>query len=143
GLPATLRLLRPDGVEVERRHLTADKLGGHALSYALARDARIGTWRAEVKLDPKAAAIGSVEFRVEDFVPPQLKVELTAADRPVKPGEPFPVTVGARYYYGAPGAGLSVEAQASIAFDDAPFPNEPGFHFGLVGDEFTSTRKDL
>src|SRR5207302_3127840 len=35
GLPATLRLLRPDGVEVERRHLTADKLGGHALSYAL------------------------------------------------------------------------------------------------------------
>src|SRR5204863_10020984 len=23
------------------------------------------------------------------------------------------------------------------------FPNEPGFHFGLVGDEFTSTRKDL
>src|SRR6185437_13505576 len=22
-------------------------------------------------------------------------------------------------------------------------PNEPGFHFGLVGDEFTSTRKDL
>src|SRR5207253_10178423 len=90
GPPATLRLLRPDGVEVERRQLTADKLGGHALSYALARDARIGTWRAEVKLDPKAGAIGSVEFRVEDFVPPQLKVELTAADQPLRPGAPFP-----------------------------------------------------
>src|SRR5438309_1304282 len=143
GLPVTLRLLRPDGVEVEKRQLTGDTLGAHDITYALARDARIGTWHAELKLDSKAPAIGSIEFRVEDFVPPQLKVELSAADRPVKPGEPFPVTVGARYYYGAPGAGLSVEAQASIAFDDAPFPNEPGFHFGLVGDEFTSTRKDL
>jgi len=143
GLPVTLRLVRPDGVEVEKRQLTSDTLGAHDITYALARDARIGTWHAELKLDSKAPAIGSIEFRVEDFVPPQLKVELSAADRPVKPGEPFPVTVGARYYYGAPGAGLSVEAQATIAFDDAPFPNEPGFHFGLVGDEFTSTRKDL
>ncbi|TMK25995.1 MAG: hypothetical protein E6G69_17115, partial [Alphaproteobacteria bacterium] len=142
-LPVTLRLVRPDGVEVEKRQLTSDTLGAHDITYALARDARIGTWHAELKLDSKAPAIGSIEFRVEDFVPPQLKVELSAADQPVKPGEPFPVTVGARYYYGAPGAGLSVEAQASIAFDDAPFPNEPGFHFGLVGDEFTSTRKDL
>src|SRR5204863_207213 len=130
-------------VEVAKRQLTSDTLGAHDITYALARDARIGTWHAELKLDSKAPAIGSIEFRVEDFVPPQLKVELSAADRPVKPGEPFPVTVGARYYYGAPGAGLSVEAQASIAFDDAPFPNEPGFHFGLVGDEFTSTRNDL
>jgi hypothetical protein len=143
GLPVTLRLVRPDGVEVEKRQLTSDTLGAHDITYALARDARIGTWHAELKLDPKAPAIGSIEFRVEDFVPPQLKVELSAADRPVKPGEPFPITIGARYYYGAPGAGLSVEAQATIAFDDAPFPNEPGFHFGLVGDEFTSTRKDL
>src|SRR5438045_2851012 len=143
GLPVTLRLVRPDGVEVEKRQLTSDTLGANDITYALARDARIGTWHAELKLDSKAPAIGSIEFRVEDFVPPQLKIELSAADRPVKPGEPFPVTVGARYYYGAPGAGRRVEAHASIAFDDAPFPNELGFHFGLVGDEFTSTRKDL
>src|SRR6185295_3951971 len=42
GLPVTLRLLRPDGVETERRQLTADKLGGHDETYALACDARIG-----------------------------------------------------------------------------------------------------
>jgi uncharacterized protein YfaS (alpha-2-macroglobulin family) len=143
GLPVTFRLLRPDGIEVEKRQLTSTTLGAHDITYALARDARIGTWHAELRLDPKAPAIGSIEFRVEDFVPPQLKVELSAADQPVKPGEPFPVGVAARYYYGAPGTGLAVEAQATIAFDDAPFPNETGFHFGLVGDEFTSDRKDL
>jgi uncharacterized protein YfaS (alpha-2-macroglobulin family) len=143
GLPVTLRLLRPDGVETERRQLTADKLGGHAEDFGLARDARIGSWRIELKLDPKAPAIGSVEFRVEDFVPPTLKVELSAADQPVRPGEPFPVAVAANYYYGAPGAGLAVEAQATIALDDKPFPGEPGFQFGLVDEKFTSDRKDL
>src|SRR5262249_52723990 len=45
GLPLSLRLLRPDGVEVDRRELAGDKLGGYAEDYALARDARIGTWR--------------------------------------------------------------------------------------------------
>jgi uncharacterized protein YfaS (alpha-2-macroglobulin family) len=143
GLPITLRLLRPDGVEVEKRQLIGDRLGAHEVTYALARDARIGTWHAEVKLDPKGAAIGSIEFRVEDFVPPQLKLELSAADRPVRPGEPFPVEIMARYYYGAPGAGLSLEAQATIALDEQPYPNEPGFHFGLVDEQFTADRKDL
>lgn len=143
GLPITLRLLRPDGVEVERRQLTGDRLGGHAEAYRLARDARIGTWRAELKLDPKAPPIGSVEFRVEDFVPPQLKVELAASDRPVRPGEPFDIGVTASYYYGAPGAGLGIEAQATIAVDDAPFPDQPGFRFGLADEKFDGLRRDL
>ena len=143
GLPVTLRLLRPDGVEVERRQLTGDKLGGHDESFQLARDARIGTWRAELKLDPKAPAIGAAEVRVEDFVPPQLKLELSAADQPVRPAEPFPVAVAANYYYGAPGAGLAVEAQAAIAFDEHPYPSEPGFRFGLIAEEFAGDRKDL
>jgi uncharacterized protein YfaS (alpha-2-macroglobulin family) len=143
GLPVTLRLVRPDGVEVERRQLTAGKLGGFAEDFALARDARIGTWRAELKLDPKAAAIGGVEFRVEDFVPPTLKVELSAPDRPVRPAEPFEVGVTAAYYYGAPGAGLSTEAYAAIAIDDNPYPDFPGFRFGLAGDKFEGIRQDL
>src|SRR6266851_687654 len=143
GLPLTLRLLRPDGVEVDRRQLAGDKLGANAETYSLARDARIGTWRAELKLDPKAPAIGSAEFRVEDFVPPTLKVALSAADRPIRPSEPFPVEVAANYYYGAPGAGLAVEAQATIALDDQPFPSEPGFHFGLATEEFTGKTQDL
>src|SRR5947208_270295 len=142
-LPLTLRLIRPDGVEVDRRQLSGGKLGGFAESYSLARDARIGTWRVELKLDPKAPAIGSTEFRVEDFVPPQLKLELSAADKPVRPGEPFPVAATARYYYGAPGAGLAVEAQATIALDEHPYPNEPGFNFGLASEEFAGDRKDL
>jgi uncharacterized protein YfaS (alpha-2-macroglobulin family) len=143
GLPVGLRLLRPDGIEVEKRQLSGDRLGAYPQSFALPRDARIGAWRVELRLDPKAPPIGSAEFRVEDFVPPQLKVELAAADGPIRPGEAFPVDVAARYYYGAPGAGLAIEAEAVIALDDNPFPMHPGFRFGLVDEEFTGDRRDI
>ncbi|HVC51463.1 MAG TPA: MG2 domain-containing protein [Stellaceae bacterium] len=143
GLPVTLRLLRPDGVEVERRQLNGGQLGAHEADYALPRDARIGTWRVELKLDPKAASIGSIEFRVEDFVPPTLKVALAAPDQPIQPGVTLPVSVAADYYYGAPGAGLGVEATASIALDDNPYPDQPGYQFGLVDEKYAGDTKDL
>src|SRR3984893_14192997 len=143
GLPISLRLLRPDGIEVEKRQLARDQLGAHHQSFALARDARIGAWHVELRVDPKAPPIGTAEFRVEDFVPPQLKVELAAAEQPIRPGEAFPVEVTARYHYGAPGAGLGIEAEAVIALDDNPFPNYPDFQFGMVGEEFTGNRRDV
>src|SRR5262249_47255927 len=59
------------------------------------------------------------------------------------PNEAFPVELTARYYYGAPGAGLGTDAEAVIALDDNPFPNYPDFQFGLVGEEFTPDRRDI
>ena len=73
-------------------------------------------------------------------MPPQLKVALSAGDGPIAPGEAFPIEVEASYYYGAPGADLAVQAEATIAFDDDPFPNEPGFQFGLADEEFAGDR---
>src|SRR5262252_7290828 len=143
GLPVGLRLLRPDGIAVEKRQLTGDQLGGYRQSFALPRDARIGAWHVELYLDPKASPIGSAELRVEAFVPPQLKVELTAADEPIRPGNAFPVDVMSRYYYGAPGAGLPIEAEAVIALDNDPFPMHLGFRFGLVEEEFAGDRRDI
>jgi hypothetical protein len=143
GLPLTLRLLRPDGIAVEHRVLAGDKLGAYAQDFALAKDARIGTWRAELKLDPKSDPIGFVEFRVEDFVPPTLKVALDAPDSPIRPGQDYSATVTATYYYGAPGAGLSAEGTEQIAFDDSPYPNQPGYQWGLVDEKYDGTTQDL
>jgi len=147
GLPIGVRLLRPDGIEVEHRLLSAnspgDRVGAYHQSFALPRDARIGAWQVELRLDPKAPPIGRAEFQVEDFVPPQLAVELNAAEDPIRPAAAFPVEIVAHYYYGAPGAGLGTEAEAVIALDDNPFPSYPDFQFGLVDEEFTADRRDL
>src|SRR5262249_41752394 len=61
----------------------------------------------------------------------------------ILPNQDYPVAVTAQYYYGAPGAGLTVQANASIAFDSTPFPNEADFHFGLAREKYTGDRKDL
>jgi alpha-2-macroglobulin len=143
NVPLTLRLLRPDGIVVDSRQLDAGDLGGHYQRYALPRDARMGTWSVELRVDPKAPPIGTAEFRVEDFVPPTLKVDLSAGDAPIHPNEPYPVSIIGKYYYGAPGAGLPVDANATIGFDDNPFPNESDFHFGLVKEKYDGDRKDL
>jgi uncharacterized protein YfaS (alpha-2-macroglobulin family) len=143
GVPLSLRLLRPDGVAVDTRQLSGGQLGGFYERYALPRDARIGTWQIELFVDPKAPAIGSVEVRVEDFVPPILKVALSASDDAIRPNQPYPVDITGTYYYGAPGAGLSVQANAAIAFDDEPFPSEPDFHFGLVDEKYSGDSKSL
>jgi uncharacterized protein YfaS (alpha-2-macroglobulin family) len=143
ALPVGLRLMRPDGIEVENRRPTTGQLGGYHESFALPRDARIGAWRIELRVDPKAPPVGVAEFQVEDFVPPQLEVKLAAVDRPVRPAEPFSVEVDAHYYYGAPGAGLGIEAAALIGLDDDPYPDFPGFRFGLVEEEFSGDRRDI
>jgi uncharacterized protein YfaS (alpha-2-macroglobulin family) len=147
GLPIGVRLLRPDGIEVEHRLLSpnspGDRAGAYHQSFALPRDARIGAWQVELRLDPKAPPVGTTEFQVEDFVPPQLAVELSAADEPIRPAEAFPVEIAAHYYYGAPGAGLGTEAEAVIALDDNQFPNYPDVQFGLADEEFSPDRRDL
>jgi alpha-2-macroglobulin len=141
--PLTLKLLRPDGIAVDTRQLDAGDLGGHYQRYALPRDARMGTWSVELRVDPKAAPIATAEFRVEDFVPPTLKVDASAGDAPIHPNEPYDIAIVAKYYYGAPGAGLSAEAHATIGFDDKPFPSESDFTFGLVNEKYDGDRKDL
>jgi len=147
GLPIGVRLLRPDGIEVEHSLLSpnsqGDRVGAYHQSFALPRDARIGAWQVELRLDPKAPPIGTAEFRVEDFVPPQLAVQLSAPEEPIRPAEAFQVEIAAHYYYGAPGAGLGTEAEAVIALDDNPYPNYPDFQFGLADEEFTPDRRDI
>ncbi len=147
NVPLTLRLLRPDGVVVDTRQVDAGSLAGslgaHYQRYALARDARMGTWSVELRVDPKSAPIATAQFRVEDFVPPTLKIEVSAGDAPIHLNEPYPVDVVSKYYYGAPGVGLSVEAHATISFDGNPFPTEPDFTFGLVKEKYEGDRKDL
>jgi len=72
------------------------------VTYALARDARVGTWHAELRLDPKAPAIGMHRIPRRGFRAAAAQGRAVGERQPVKPGEPYPVAVAARYYYGAP-----------------------------------------
>lgn len=128
GLPLTARLRRPDGVEHSRRRIE-DVAGGFAVSIPLGDNPTRGSWRLDILADPDAPALASSNFLVEDFLPERIDFTLTAAEGPFDPATPLPVEIEARYLFGAPGAGLTGEAEMLLR-ETSGLATFPGFRFG-------------
>jgi len=143
--PLTLVAQRPDGIEVGRITVAGDKLaaGSAGWTLPLSQSAPHGHWQISAFIDPKAPAVGRVQFDVADFVPQRLKVNLTALDKSIKPGGDFHVRVDSRFLYGAPASGLTGDGETTIASDDTPYPQYHDFQFGRVDDSFSETKVDL
>jgi uncharacterized protein YfaS (alpha-2-macroglobulin family) len=143
--PLTLVAQRPDGIEVGRITVAGDKLSGGSASWTLPLSASAphGHWQIAAFIDPKAPAVGRIQFDVADFVPQRLKVALTALDKSIKPGGDFRVRADSRFLYGAPASGLSGDGEATIASDDNPYPAFHDWQFGRVDDSFSETKVDL
>ena len=77
GVPLTLVVSRPDGVESRRALVPDVGLGGHSLVLPLLADAASGTWSVAAYADPKGKAIGETTFLVEDYVPERLTLAVT------------------------------------------------------------------
>ena len=144
GLPLTLAVKRPDGVEYKRATVADQGLGGRAWSIDLLPGVATGTWRVLVYGDPRAPAIGQTSFLVEDYVPERLDVTLTPREALARLGQPARIDVETRYLYGAPGAGLSVSGDITLrAVPDGAVQGLPGFVAGLLDEEFETVKADL
>jgi alpha-2-macroglobulin len=142
GAPLTLVVDRPDGVEFRRAHLPDQGIGGRALSVALPSGAPTGTWRVRAFSDPKAQSIGETTFMVEDYVPDRLEFDLKTQATAISLSESADIAVDARYLYGAPGSGLTLEGDVGIAAVRQR-GETPGYQFGLSDDEVTTVRRTL
>lgn len=132
----TLTVYRPNGLEALEHRFSAGEAGAVIHDYALARDAARGAWRAVVEIDGMGRA-GAVSFAVEDFVPQRIAVELAADEgSALGAGEVREIEVDARFLYGAPGAGLTVETRARLQVDPSPFDEFEGFRFGRHDAQF-------
>ncbi|WP_267359619.1 MULTISPECIES: hypothetical protein [unclassified Methylobacterium] len=69
GLPLTLVVRRPDGVEYRRVQVADEGLGDRAFAIPLLSGAARRTWRVATYTDTKAAPMGETAFLVEDYVP--------------------------------------------------------------------------
>jgi uncharacterized protein YfaS (alpha-2-macroglobulin family) len=136
----TFRLLRPDGVEARRFVDVEDTGGGYHLAIEFAATARTGGWSVEAYLDPEGDPIATASFLVEEVVPARIEATLTPADEPLVPPAPLPVQIHAKYLYGAPAANLTVKGEVVIAADPKPFPEWPGYAFGLDGEKMDPVR---
>ncbi len=139
GVPLTLVVKRPDGVEFKRASLADQGLGGRALAIALPAEAAPGKWSIDAYADPKTPALGHVEFLVEDYLPERLDFALRSAASYMTQGQTIDVALDARFLYGAPAAGLDVTGAVRLqAVEGSALPGFPGFVGGLTDDEFTA-----
>ena len=144
GVPLTLVVKRPDGVEYKRAVVADQGLGGRSLAVPLLPGAAPGTWTIEAYADPKAPAIGQVGFLLEDYLPERLDFTLKPAEKIVTHGEPIGVSLDARFLYGAPAGGLDVTGAIRLqAVAGSEIPGYPGFVGGLADDEFTAVENQF
>lgn len=144
GVPLTLVVERPDGVEYRRVTIDDQGLGGRALSVPLLSGVPYGTWRVSAFADPKGAAIGDTTFLVEDYLPERLEVTLEPKQAALKAGEPAEIGVAVKYLYGAPGAGLGITGEIELqAAPRGVLPGLEGYAVGLEDQSFDTVRGDI
>lgn len=143
GVPVTLIVTRPDGVEHRRIALSDQGQGGRVYSLAIAKSAMTGTWRIRAHADPKADAIGQTSFLVEDFTPERLELTLTPRSRTLEPGRDDAIRLKGRYLYGPPASNLSVEGDIVVRPRKTGIVTHPGYHFGLEDEQITPVRQDF
>lgn len=137
GLPLTLVVKRPDGVDYRRSVVADQGGGGRGLSVALLGDAPTGSWKALAYADPKGAALGETTFLVEDYVPERLDVKATPRQKILAAGEAATLDVAADYLYGAPGAGLEITGEATLrAVENGALAGWPGYVAGVTDESF-------
>jgi hypothetical protein len=133
GMPLTLVVRRPDGMEYRRVAVEDQGAGGRALSVPLISGAPVGTWRVQAYSDPRRPAIGEATFLVEDYVPERLEVTLSPLTKPIKSGQAAEIDVAVKYLYGAPGADLAISGDATVRVaKSSVIPGFDGYRVGVA-----------
>jgi alpha-2-macroglobulin len=142
GVPLTLLVERPDGVEYRRAVVADQGLGGRSLSVPITTSAPTGTWRVRAYVDPKRPPAGETTFMVEDYVPDRLEFELASPAARVARTAPAEITVDGRYLYGVPAAGLELEGEVAIVAAKQR-PGLAGYAFGDADEQVEAERQPL
>ncbi|WP_439573948.1 alpha-2-macroglobulin family protein [Phreatobacter sp.] len=142
GLPLTLVVERPDGVEY-RRIVTQDQgAGARAVPIPIVSSAPTGTWRIRAITDARAPPAGEVRFLVEDFVPDRIDFEVKPTEERLTRTRPFGAEIDARYLFGMPAANLQIEGEV-VMETTTELPGFVGFRFGLGEEETKRDREPL
>ncbi|MFN0115047.1 MAG: alpha-2-macroglobulin family protein [Paracoccaceae bacterium] len=135
GLPLTVRLMRPDGVEYSRTLASGAGAGGYAVSAPLGGSAPRGTWRIEAFVEDDRL-LASQTFLVEDFLPERIDFTLTLPDRALSMADTAEIGIAAKYLFGAPGADLAIEGDYRLSAASG-LDTFPGYSFGKYDDPFS------
>ncbi len=137
GLPITAILSRPDGVEYVRRVSNGGVAGGHVFALPVDSSVPRGSWRLDIKSDPKGAVLASQTVLVEDFLPERIDFDQSLPNAQLRPGDSVPLSIDARYLFGAPGSDLTTDGQVVIRTTQE-LEAYPGYRFGRYDSSITA-----
>lgn len=129
--PVFALLSQPDGKLYAAIELKPSALGYLEFSRAMPADAPTGRWKLEMSTDPEGKARRhAFNFRVEEFLPERLKLDLSSAQERLKPSEALNFDVVGAYLYGAPAGGNRFVAKYVLSADTEAVPALKGYLFG-------------
>jgi hypothetical protein len=155
GLPVELEITDPRGAVVynERRAWPAG--GMDAVDFATDANAPAGSYYASVYLVKERRRddqIGTTSFKVRDFEPDRLKVDLTLADGTARgwlTPDALTATLQARHLFGAPASDRRVTAELRLSPAFPEFPQYADYRFHVedvikdaVSEDLPETRTD-
>ena len=144
GMPLTLVIRRPDGMEYRRVQVADQGAGGRALTVPLLSGAPVGTWRVLAYADAKRPAIGETTFLVEDYVAERLEVALSSPAKVIRSGRNAEIEANIRYLYGAPGADLAITGETVVRVaKESAVPGLAGYRVGIQSEPVEPTRTPI
>jgi alpha-2-macroglobulin len=144
GVPMTLVVERPDGVEYKRVLIDDQGDGGRTCALPLLSSSASGTWRVEAYVDPKGEPVGETTFLVQDYVPERLDFTLKPAQDAVRAGDMAKIAAAARYLYGAPGANLEISGELRVqAVKGQGLAALDGYQAGLQDESFEAVSSEI
>lgn len=129
--PVNINVVGADGQSALSRTLRPNDLNYFEVSFPVSTDAQTGTWSLHVvNPDRSKGPLATYEFKVEDFLPERMKLELKTEADVLDTSDTVLIDVNGMYLYGAPAAGNELKAKYVVRRQAEAAPALPGFRFG-------------
>ncbi len=127
GMKAYVRVTDPTGKQMGRETVTTNAFGTASFNLALDKKVTLGPYSITVETDGQYFTQTSMQFRVEEYKPPEYIVSVEALGSP-KPGDKVKFKVKAAYYSG--GAVTNATGRALVTVKGwqhqfGPWPDDP------------------
>lgn len=137
--PVKVDILKPDN-QVVRSFVWQPQEGLYQYQYAIPESGPTGEWSLRMDLGDNQPRL--YKFKVEDFLPERMALDITASKEPIATNSEASFAVTGRYLYGAPAAGNRLQGQLFLRPLREAVATLPGFEFGSINEENLSRTLD-
>lgn len=143
SFPALFRIRKPDGRIFKDVPVTLDGLGLRARGSRAAPDPPTGRYTLELALPGTFTVLGQTVVSLEDFVPPQIRVDLEPPAGRVIAGAELAYQVKSEHLFGRAASGLKANGFVTFRMEDFAPADWKGWYFGDGEKRFVPVYRQL